>query len=333
MQYTNLYDFHAVTLATTFLLAAFYFLLKSKYIWLIIFLVLSGLAKEQVWLVASLFGLYVFLKKDKRDFGIGIFLVSAAIFYFLIWHAIPNARGSQHFALSYFSEFGDSPTEIVKNLIASPQKIFITMLSENPLSYLKQLLYPMGLFSLLAPFFLIFALPDLLINLLSNNSQLHQIYYQYSAAITPFVFISAIYGVKNIKIWFPKLSNTLVTCYLLIVTCYSAYAFGPLPFSKSPNIDMFTKPQPNKEVIQNFLSKIPQDYTVAATNNLGAHLSHRQKIFTIPIGIEKADVVIFLLSANSSQSLNEERKLANSMRLDKNYIEVFRIDDFIVFKK
>src|SRR5205085_2197758 len=48
--YTNLYDFHAVTLATTFLLGAWYFLISKKYSVLTIFLILAALTKEQVWL-------------------------------------------------------------------------------------------------------------------------------------------------------------------------------------------------------------------------------------------------------------------------------------------
>ena len=333
MQYTNLYDFHAVTLAATFLLAAFYFLLKKKYIWLTIFLVLSGLTKEQVWITVALIGFYGFIvNKSKRVFFLALSLIFIFFFYYLVWHAIPNARGSQHFALSYFSEFGDSPTEIVKNIIASPQKIFTIMLTGNPLNYLKQLLYPLGLFSLLAPFFLIFALPDLLINLLSNNPQLHQIYYQYSAAITPFVFISAIYGVKNIKIWFPKIPNALVVCYLLIVACYSAYAFGPLPFSKSPNIDMFTKPQKNRVVIENFLSRVPEEYRVAATNNLGSHLSQRQRIATVPEGIYDSDIVLFLIN-NISKLSKDEKKAFESVMLNEDYKIAFHIGNFIVFEK
>ena len=334
-QLTNLYDFHAVTLTTTLLLASFYFLIKQKYLLLMIFLLLSGITKEQVWVVTSLFGFPLLFQKVKKFkfLGAGIILLSLSIFVYLVWYAIPQNLGREHFALSYFSDFGNSPTEVVKTVFLSPQKIVSTILEGGRLTYLKQLFIPLGFISFLSPIYLLFAIPDLLINLLSNNPQLHQIYYQYSSAITPFVFISGIFGVRQFIKWFPRVSKLYIALYLVLMTLLSAYFFGPLPGSKNPNVDMFTKPQPNKEVIQNFLSKIPQDYTVAATNNLGAHLSHRQKIFTIPIGIEKADVVIFLLSANSSQSLNEERKLANSMRLDKNYIEVFRIDDFIVFKK
>ena len=373
VQYTNLYDFHPVTLATTFLLGTFYFLLKKRYVLFFLLAVLAALTKEQVWVIIALFGIYIFFSKparhsedsERRDapdgasrsvedsrisssisdsgqarmtaikmFGLIITLASLLVFYFLIWHAIPNALGSDHFALSYYSDFGDSPTNIVRNVFTSPHKLLSTIFHRDQLHYLQQLFLPLGFISLLSPILLILALPDLFINLLSNNPQLHQIYYQYSATITPFIFISAIFGVRNLKVWFPKLPNVLVTCYLLIVTCYSAYLFGPLPFSKSPNIDMFTNPQKNKAVIDNFISNIPSKYSVSATNNIGSHLSHRQNIYNVPLGIDTADYVAFLLDEHFAQpTLSDQHEMVEDVKNNKNYVEIFKIDNFIVFEK
>ncbi len=334
IQYTNIYDFHPVTLATTFLLGAFYFLLKKRYLLFLLFAILAAFTKEQVWIIVSFFGVYVLLNhKNKKLLGIFTFLISIGIFYFLIWHAIPNALGSNHFALSYYSDFGDSPTNIVRNVFTSPHKLLSTIFQKDQLSYLIQLFIPLGFLSLLSPILLIFALPDLLINLLSNNPQLHQIYYQYSATITPFIFIAAIFGVKNLITRFPKLS-IFSTFYILLSTFYCAYSFGPLPFAKNPNIDMFTKPQKNKDAIESFISTIPSKYSVAVTNSVGSHLAHRQKIFNLPVGIDKADFILFLLDDHFAQpSLNEQEKMVEKAGGDKNYVEVLKIDNFIVFKK
>lgn len=335
LQFTNLYDFHAVTIATTTLLAAFYFLLKQKYLLLALFLAMSGLAKEQIWIITSIFGLFVFFKvKNKKLLGLGMFFLSLAAFYYLIWIAIPASTGRQHFALTYYSEFGNSPAEVIKSVLLSPHKIVLTTLGTARSDYLKQLFMPLGFISLLSPTYLIFAIPDSLINLLSNNGQLHQIYYQYSAAITPFIFISGIFGVKQFTRWFPKIPKQHIAFYLLFFTFFSAYSFGPLPGAKNPNIDMFTKPQPNKEIIENFLSKIPEKYSVAATNNLGSHLSRREIIYTIPIGIDKANVILFLLNDNWARpSLRAQKEMTDNMKSDKRYIKVFEKDDFAVFKK
>lgn len=336
LQFANLYDFHAVTLATTFLLAAFYYLIKPKYLLMVLFLILSGLTKEQVWIIVSIFGFTLLFRSIRKIkfLGLSIILVSLFLFYYLVSIAIPQSSGGQHFALTYYSNFGNSPIEVIKNVLFSPQKIISIVLETGRLEYLRQLFIPLGFISLLSPTYLIFAIPDLLIDLLSNNPQLHQIYYQYSATITPFIFVSSIYGVGQFMKWFPKISKSLLIIYLLLFTLFSAYFFGPLPGAKKPNVDMFTKPYLNKKIVENFLLQVPEEYSVAATNNLGSHLSHRQSVSTIPLGINKADVVLFLLRDGSAQpSLAAQIKMAEDMNLDKKYIKVFEKDDFVVFKK
>ena len=336
VQYANLYDFHAVTLATTFLLASFYFLIKQKYFLLTVFLILSGITKEQVWIITAIFGFpLLFLKAKKTKFlGLTIICISLTLFYYLVSIVIPQNLGREHFALSYYSDFGNSPIQVISNVIFSPNKI-LSMISESSRTeYLKQLFVPMGFIPLLSPIYLFFAVPDLLINLLSNNAGLRQIYYQYSANITPFIFISSIFAVRNITKWFPKISKHYIEIYLFAFAILSAYFYGPLPGAKNPSIDMFTKPQKNKTIIEAYLFRIAEKYTVAATNNLGAHLSHREIISTIPVGIDKADIIIFLLNDRFAQpSLTSQIKMAKDLKSDKNYVKMFEKDDFVVFKK
>lgn len=341
VNFTNLYDFHPVTLATTFLLGAFYYVKKQKYIWFILFLILAGLTKEEVWVITGLFGLYlVLLSKGNavrnmllKICGICIFLLSIGITYYLVIHAIPAAKGGEHFALSYYSDFGSSPSQILKTIFLNPGKTILTIIQPGSLLYLLQLFGHVGFLSFLSPLFLIFAGPDLAVDLLSNNSQFHQIYYQYSASITPFIFISAIYGFSVFVKRFPKLHRQLIY-YLLITTVLSAYFWGPLPGSAHPSLTMFDSPLQDSKIIENFLNDIPKKYSIAATNNLGAHLSHRQKIFTVPIGINQADIVVFLLNDLTAQpSLETQKKMAENMKRDKRYIEIYKKGDFIVFEK
>lgn len=339
IEHANLYDFHGVTLATTFLLGTYYFLKKEKYFLFSIFAILSAICKEQIWIVISFFGFYIFIVNFKENvikkiFGIIVFITSLLIFYFLISYAIPNARGSQHFALSYYSDFGNSPNQVIKNLITSPHKIFNLILQPDRLSYLFQLFFPLGFLSFFSPLLLVFILPDLTINLLSSNSQLRQIYFQYNAVITPFIFISALSALKALRKWFPKIDLKIYLIFIFLTTLCSNYLFGPLVGMRSPNLDMVVKPQPYKETISGFISRIPEDFSIAATNNLGSHLSHRQKIFTIPIGIDKADIILFLLNDPFAQpSLPKQKEMVENLKRDKNYIQVFKQDDFIVFEK
>ncbi|MCL5435449.1 MAG: DUF2079 domain-containing protein [Patescibacteria group bacterium] len=350
VSYSNLYDFHPVTLATTFLLATTYFFIKRKYLFFIFFALLAALTKEQVWVIISIFGLiFAFsafkdlitskeLKKQalflKAAFGTLIFVLCVGIFYYLVSYAIPNARGAEHFALSYYSDFGNSPTSIIKNIILEPGKTIFIIFSPSKIYYLYQMFAHLGFLSFFSPLFLIFALPDLLINTLSNNSQLSQIYYQYTATITPFVFISAIYGVKRLNKFFPKIPLSFYIIFLSFTVFYSAYTIGPLPGTLRQSIQMFNNPVPEKDIINNYIEHIGARYSIAATNNLGSHLSRRQKIYTIPVGIGEADVILFLLNDKFAQpSLAAQIEIVDRLRRDKNYVQVFKHGDFVVFEK
>jgi len=67
---------------------------------------------------------------------------------------------------------------------------------------------------------------------------------------------------------------------------------------------------------------------------LGSHLSRREKVSTVPLGIDKADIVLFLLNDSFAQpSLAAQIKMVNDMKSDKNYIKIFEKDEFVVFKK
>lgn len=336
VQYTNLYDFHAVTLATTFLLGVFYFLLEKKHLFFLFFAILAGLTKENVWIIVSFFGAYIFLREkalEKKTFGFFLFFICIFISYYLISIAIPQSRGGDHFALSYYSDFGDTPTTIFKNVLISPEKVIGALLQSDRFTYIYQLFSPLGFVSFLSPLFLAFALPDFFISVLSNNSSLRQIYFHYAAAITPFLFISAIYGAKKIVVYMPKYSY-LIIYYLLFVACYSAYAFSPLPGAKNPSITMFTNPYKNKEIIQMYLKQIDKEKSVVATNNLGAHLTHRQKLYTIPTGIYEADVIVFLLNDISAQpSLASQISMTEELKKNNLYEVDFEKEDFVAFRK
>lgn len=349
VQFTNLYDFHAVALSTTLLLATFYFFIKKSYVLFLFFAFLGGITKEEIWVIIALFGLavifrsffenrfrFMLTKKQVLEIFIGLFLflTSAVIFYLLIWVIMPNLRREAHFALSYYSGFGETPSEVSKNVLLMPIKTLSIILSPQRLDYLVQLFLPFGFISLLSPFYLIFAIPDLLINLLSSNKPLREIYYQYTSAITPFILISSVYAISFFKKRFLKVESGLLIFYLLFATSLSYYFHGPLPGGKHANLQMFNNQLANRKAIDNFISKIPESYSVTASNNLGPHLSHRRNLYNIPIATGSADMILFLLNDYWAQPpLKVQKQMAEDLKNNKNYTLVFKDGDFVAFAK
>ena len=333
VNWVNLYDFHPVALATTFLLAAFYFLIKKRYFLLVLFLILAGICKEQIWVINFLFGLYIVYKHKNMLLGTTISLISLAIFYLLVWKLIPGVRAEDHFALKFYSDYGESPTDIIKNILFSPGKVWETILKPDRLDFIKQLFLPLGYLSLLAPVFLIFAAPDLLIDLLSSRQSFHQIYYQYSATITPFIFISAIYGVSRIRRTIPEISPRTISVILLIFTLLSAYSFGPLIFAKKPNDKMFREPNKNSTTIRTYLRSIPEDLTLSTTNDLGAHLSQRAGIYTVPVATDSSDMVLFILKEDKQRNPLSLYAVHEAVVGNPDYKLVYQLDNFYVYQR
>lgn len=345
LSYSLLYDFHPVVLATGFLLASYYFLIKKKYALFFLCTILAALTKEEVWIIAAFLGVKMACDnlaissekievKNKILVGVGgaMFFACLAVFYLLVSHIIPSLRGDVHFALSYFSHLGSSPLEIVLSLFTSPQKWIQLVFAPERLSYLMSVFAPVAFLPIFSIPTLLFATPDFAINLLSNNGQLHEIYYQYTATVTPFIFIATIYAVRFLKNKLPYVTHTRVGVLLIASSLISARILGPLPGSARPNIDMYIKQIPKRHEISEFLETIDKDVSVAASNNVGSHLSQRKKIYTIPNGLKDADVVVFLLNDIYAQpSLASQKQMVKELKKNRSYSVLYEDGDFIAF--
>lgn len=338
VQRSIIYDFHAVTLATTFVLGAMFFIFKKRYGLFILFAILAGLCKEQVWAVTGLMGVYIAVIQRQWRVGIGTFLISLLIAFSLIWYIIPHAAGGlQHFALEYYSssnEDSSSPSDLIKRFIFSPNETYALVTQESRVIYLKKLLEPLGFLPLLAPIFLIFALPDLTINMLSSKSELYQIYYQYTAIITPFLFIALVTGLAWVLMKFTKIPKLFVVCYLLFVGLYGSYQYGPIPGAKEPNTDMFTKQYHHKNELNALLDSIPESARVSTTNSIGSHLSHRKYLYSVPFAMESADIIIL---DNTDDNLPDPESdyatKSAALQIDQGYELFYKDENVTAFKK
>lgn len=335
LQRSIIYDFHAVTLGTTFLLGAFYAILQKKYWIFLLFAFLAGISKEQIWAIIALMGGYIVLLQSKYKIGLITIVVSSTLFYLFIWVIIPSFSGSEHFALSYYAggEVG-GPTSLIRQFLTSPDKTFGLLTDPARLDYLNALFAPLGYLTLAAPLLLIFAGPDLAINLLSSKPQLYQIYYQYTAAITPFLFIAAIFGAKWLLAKVKYLNPSMVIIYLVIMGFISVYRYSPLPGAKSPNLDMITRPMSNKSEVDRLLQDIPSMYSVSTSNSLGSHLARRKFLYTMPFGWDSADYVIFMMNeSNAYPSLNAHKEQMEVLRTNPKYMKYYDDGTIIAFKK
>ena len=200
----NIFDFHPVSLATPLLLYAILALTYKRYIWFLIACVLACMCKEDIPLSVALLGILVIWKYKLPRLGtvllVGGLLWSFIAFKVIIPHFYPGVQANNYWYR--YEALGSSPGAAIANLIIHPWLLFTTFFTLDRFYYLVGLVRSVGFLPLLAPEWLLPALPGLAVNLLSTDPLLYSGVYHYNAAIIPFVMISAIHGTRRlIIIW------------------------------------------------------------------------------------------------------------------------------------
>ncbi|HYX49138.1 MAG TPA: DUF2079 domain-containing protein, partial [Ktedonobacteraceae bacterium] len=198
----NIFDFHPVSLATPFLLYAILALTYKRYIWFLIACVLACMCKEDIPLSVALLGILVIWKYKLPRLGtvllIGGLLWSFLAFKVIIPHFYPGVQANNYWYR--YEALGSSPGAAIANLIIHPWLLFTTFFTLDRFYYLFGLVRSVGFLPLLAPEWLLPALPSLAVNLLSTDPLLYSGVYHYNAAIIPFVMLAAIHGMRRLII-------------------------------------------------------------------------------------------------------------------------------------
>jgi uncharacterized membrane protein len=200
----NIFDFHPVSLATPFLLYAILALTYKHYVWFLIACVLACMCKEDIPLAVALLGILLIWKYKLPRLGTALFigglLWSFLAFKFIIPHFYPGVQANNYWYR--YEALGSSPGAAIANFVIHPWLLFTTFFTIDRFYYLVGLVRSVGFLPLLAPEWLLPALPSLAVNLLSTDPLLYSGVYHYNAAIIPFVMLSAIHGTRHlILIW------------------------------------------------------------------------------------------------------------------------------------
>lgn len=291
MQRANVFEFHAVTLATPLILWMFYFWLIGRFRLVFLFLVLALLTKEEVGLSLGIFGLYggvvEFLKKRGTPFhwtsllfAVNIMVLSWGWALASVFLIIPFFRGGEHFAAGYYNSLSDT---IQNNL-----------LTVDAGYYFYYLLGPLAFLTVFGPEFLIIAAPEFGINLLSSNMQLRSLDFHYTSVIQPWLFIGAIYGASRLLgLKIPRLAWGLS----MIIVCLSvwfSYLKGPLPYSQDPKIDALLYDRRGEyEVVHEWADRLASDeLKVSTTDQIAPFFTNRRYFYIFAHEYYYADYVI-----------------------------------------
>ncbi|MBO0779682.1 MAG: DUF2079 domain-containing protein, partial [Ktedonobacteraceae bacterium] len=121
-----------------------------------------------------------------------------AFAFAMIKHFYPGEQGNNFWYR--YEELGSTPGEALLNVVLHPWLLFTLFITVDRVYYLFNLMRSQGFLSLLAPEWLLPALPALAINLLSTYPLYYSGVYHYNAVIIPFIMISSIHGLKRLLV-------------------------------------------------------------------------------------------------------------------------------------
>ena len=195
------YEFHPVTLAPTFLMAAFYFLVTGRTGWFALFAVLAAGCKEEIGLLVGMLGVYAFFALRRRRLGVITVLLGFG-WSLLAVLGIQTAFAGGNIHWGRYDYLGATTADKVRSLLTRPDLVLGKLQQTPVLRYFFQLLLPVGFTALLAPEVLLLALPSLAINLLADFSPMHEATRLiYVAPVLPFVMLAMVMGVARAGAW------------------------------------------------------------------------------------------------------------------------------------
>lgn len=349
LQWATLTEFHPVTLAAPLLMFCIWAAEERRYAVLTVCAVLAALTKEEVGLALAMLGLWMVVRGLGRRYGAVLAAASLAWVALAVLVIIPrfnDGRGSAF--VDRYATLGDDGGGVVRTLLTRPWEAAELVASYDRLSYLVALLAPLAFLSLAAPLLAAGALPEVLINVLSDWFPQYSIEFQYVAVIVPFLVAAAILGLGTLRRrgrpgWLARgleRPGAVAGAWVAVVLA-AGVVQGPLPWwGAVPAVGSDERTEQYRigdhaAAAFRGLALIPDDVPVSAGNLLGAHLSERERILTFP-AVGEAEWVIVdrrrpYLGDRLSPAGHAVRVAALAARPDMRL--VFEEDGIMVFRR
>ncbi|MFC2037991.1 DUF2079 domain-containing protein, partial [Chloroflexota bacterium] len=284
LQSANVFDFHAVALAPTFFLFAFYCLETERWGCFALFSVLTMSCKEDMPLLVAMLGLYALFIHRRWRVGLATIMVAAAWFFLAVGVIMPYFDPGGVAPLSNrYAYLGDNPLEMAITLVTRPGLVLSHLFTVENLAYLRDLLAPVAFLPFLAPQVLVLAIPPLLTNLLSTVGFMHQLEgFHYAAVLVPIVVVSAAYGAAWLIRRLPRvqLLPLILAAVVLAASLYYHWGHGYTPLAADFQGTWSTVTE-HHLLGEQIARSIPTGASLAALPHPNPHASERQQLSMI----------------------------------------------------
>jgi uncharacterized membrane protein len=258
-------------------------------------------------------------------FGLSLLGVGLALTLLDFLVVIPHFLHGKTVFTEWYAPVGGTPGGVLRTAATDPMALVRVAATGDKAIYLLLLGGPFLCLWLLEPFLALAAVPDLAINLLSDQSGQVSIAYHYTAGIVPFIVAGSIFGASRFRRHAPR-----VALYVL-AAALSIGVYSPLSVGLS-HLSEAVSSNPVHKAKAEALSRIPSGAPVSASNKLAAHLSERRRILMFPFGVKEARWIV-LDEADPSYDTNWYLRRIERLRRDRNWRLDYSSHGVLVFQK
>lgn len=330
LQSALLTEFHAAPLAVPLLLWAFWAIDAQRWRQFVLAALLVAGVKEEMALLAAGLGAWAMWRAWWEDktwkrwlpgalvLGISLLWFFIATFLIVPAHAVLIYDAAESIYFQRYGALGDSPFDILKNLVMRPDLV-LQIAGEPPrTAYLMGLLAIFAWLPVLGVEIMLLSAPLLLANLLSAYPAQYYGEFHYSAPLVAYMGVAAAYGLGRLWRWTTKrlersspafqhlpargagtmalvaliqnartaLTPILVLALVAWVLIWSIGNYlhngrGPLGGRYDP-----TPITAHHRLLERFVAQIPPEARVTATAGVHPHVSHRRYVYQFPLGLD-----------------------------------------------
>ena len=300
------FDFHFQPIAAAFILWMIDMFDERRTALFVVFFLLAISCREDISVGLATFGLFLMLVGHRTRAGARIFAVSAVFFVALRFVIMPLV-GNWGFADIYKDLFpGDEHNfgGIIKTIVTNPVFTFRTMLTQDKLRYLLQVLVPVAFLPLRRVWLWPAILPGIFFTVLTTGyGATTSIGYQYSGHFAAYIFPAAVlalaaFGTSAEGLVRRRAAAVVIVAATLITTARWG-AFPPRNGFQSGYGTVNFKPVTPEEKqkagwLRELAAEVPPAAKLAVSDRELAHLSNHLDVYTLMESYEGADYIIYV---------------------------------------
>lgn len=282
------YDIHENCFLTPLILWLFYGIDRKNTLITALAAVLTLLVKEDAAVYVAIIGLWLIVKslvcshkREHHNLVVGIVLFFASLIWFFLVTSYLAKIGDGVMTDRYDNFIYDGSSSlltVIKAVLMNPMKAVYECVDPEKLSFIAMTMLPLlGL-----PLFTrryeryILLIPYLLVNLMSDYTYQHDIFFQYTFGSTACLMYLTVVNLAEIKIHWKR------SAALLGAAVTGAFCFGGVVVPKAISYPVqCVQHKEEYQQIRNTLSKIPEEASVATTTFYSTFLSQREVLYDV----------------------------------------------------